>query len=436
MCAERIRRIDDSVNFDCRCCTTCCASPWRITVKAENIGRIEGHDWSKYPKLQGQRFFYPAADGKAGHFDVAKDAAGRCLFLDSDGLCIIHKELGPEAKPSMCLQFPFLSCRNPVDDRISVNYGCPAVQAREGIPLTQYEDKIDQLVPISQAACPPDTPWRLDAATVLAASEADAVFDRAMRIFADGREESIWTRFAELLTVLGTVQEFKTRTPADDQALLDFLASDDLRPDGAETPHVTGWENPSQVPMAVRLLFATTLFTDTLTKDASVSTGFFQRLRLVPKLMALAKLSGEYNSFFLGRRINITEVLKPEFDGALPEAGQQLLLRYFRSRFWQRFPAGTSLTIVSGVHQHIHDLNAVLFFGRALARDGGQSTLSDELIGHALQVVEFHFATQVRLHSHTLKGFLRSALDSLPLAAASLRLLAPMQTPVLELAGV
>jgi len=433
---DRCQRIDESVVFDCRCCGACCSAPWRITLKGEQINRIQTHDWSKYPAFAGKTFFYPAADGQPDRYDLAKNEAGRCLFLDTDRLCIIHKELGPEAKPFMCRQFPYLLTRTWTDDRVSVSYGCPAVQGREGTPLPKHKESIQALIPISKSPCRPEAPWAFDSKIRITPPEAEAFFDRAVRIFGDDREESLWTRFAELLTVLEAVREFKEPARNEPGVMIDFLKSETVRPEGSATAEVQGYENPSLAPLGSRFLFAATLFPDTLTRDSRSSGGLFQRLRRIPKLLALAGLAGEYSSLFLGRRINVTDLMEAQMAPAIPDSARGLLLRYFRSRFWQRFPSGTHLTIVSGIHQHIHDFNAVLFFARALYLGRGDTAISNEDIGAALQIVEFHLANQIRLYTHTLKGYLKSALDSLPLAAASLRLMAPKHpAPVLETVG-
>jgi hypothetical protein len=176
--------------------------------------------------------------------------------------------------------------------------------------------------------------------------------------------------------------------------------------------------------LVVRFLFAATLFPDTLPVDSTANLGFLRRLTLVPRLMALSRLSGTYASRLLGRNVAIARVLDAPVGGGLEPEATALLKRYYRSRIWQRFPAGTRMPILAGIHQHILDLNAILFFARALAMDRPAGRLAVDHVARALTLVEFHLSNQTRLHEHTLKGWLRAQLQDPSAAFASLRLMA------------
>ena len=176
--------------------------------------------------------------------------------------------------------------------------------------------------------------------------------------------------------------------------------------------------------MPVRMLFAATLYPDTVAAGTTSGGGFVQRLMQIPKLMTLATLSGGYASRLLGRNVSITQVLSHEVEAELDSDATALLLRYYRSRFWQRMMVGTKLPIVGGVHQHICDLNAILFMARAEAAAQDARRISVDLIRQALTRVEFHLANQVRLYDHTLRGWFTSQLCDLDMATQSLRLMA------------
>ncbi|MCZ6682842.1 MAG: hypothetical protein O7B26_06635, partial [Planctomycetota bacterium] len=190
-------------------------------------------------------------------------------------------------------------------------------------------------------------------------------------------------------------------------------------------------------PMPIRFLFAATLYPDTVPADAGSRMGLFKKLSLVPKLMSLAQMSGSYASRVLGRNVAVREVLEHEVAPELEAEASALLLRYFRSRFWQRTMVGTRLPIVGGVHQHVQDLNAIIFLARAEAQASGERRLSAALVRRALTAVEFHLANQPRLHEQTLKGRLRSQLCDPELAMQSLRLMSPARagSPVCVSAG-
>jgi Fe-S-cluster containining protein len=131
-------RAGDHDRFACRSCTACCRS-YAIPVGPEEWARILRHDWAR----EGARFSATlgatlgAGDGggtpATGALDGARrdpgarpearvDAArplrplprredGACVFLDDDGLCLVQKRLGPEAKPDLCRMFPLALVR-------------------------------------------------------------------------------------------------------------------------------------------------------------------------------------------------------------------------------------------------------------------------------------------------------------------------------------
>src|SRR5258708_38059257 len=57
-------------------------------------------------------------------FKLNKRPDGRCVFLGSDNLCIIHKEAGMEVKPITCQFFPLHAVQAPDGVHISLNTGC------------------------------------------------------------------------------------------------------------------------------------------------------------------------------------------------------------------------------------------------------------------------------------------------------------------------
>jgi len=430
------QNLDESVRFACGSCTFCCDQPWHTLIEADKAQALDRHDFSAYPHLVGRDLYDKGTCEKEGFHRLAKGEGTRCLFLDADDLCIIHKELGPEAKPHMCRQFPYLAAHTWVDDRVSANYGCPSVQAQDGPPLSDHVSEMASRVPRTQRDPKPDAPVPLDKTCALTPAENDALFDRAVSLFDPEHDADVWGRFAELLALLVGVREYKTAATRSDNgqpdALVDLLRSGQALPDAPDVPEIRGYPQPGQSPMQARFLFAATLYPDTVPPDAVTAMGLFKRLTLIPKLMALATLSGTYASRLFGRNIPIDQVMAHQVDEDLDAAATQLLVRYFRSRLWQRYLAGTRLTVTAGIHQHIHDLNAIVFLARAEAQHTSASRLTEPIIRNALPGVEFHLANQARLFNQTLKGWFRTQLQRPELALASLRLMAlrPAHEPV------
>jgi hypothetical protein len=336
----------------------------------------------------------------------------------------------------MCRQFPYLVAHGRMNDRVSVNYGCPAVQTRSGAPLKEQVSDIAGLVPRSERSANPKTSVALDNTHHLTPAEFDGLLERAMSLFDEQRSEDVWTRFANLLGLLVAVRECKANSSSEghgEKGLVEMLRSGQPLPDTPTMPEILACPKPGHAPMPARFLFAATLCPDTMPRDSIGGMGFKKRVTLIPRLLTLATLTGTYPSSLLGRNASIDRILAHEVDEDLDTASTQLLCRYFRSRLWQHYLAGTRLSVIAGVHQHIHDFNAIVLFARAEAEHGGESRLTHSIIERVLTGVEFHFANQARLFQHSLKKWLRTQLQRPELAIASLRLMAltrPMESVV------
>lgn len=406
----RLPLFDETARFSCGSCTACCNQPWRTMIEAEKALALDQHDWSAYPQLRGRRLYHNPADGRPGFHDLAKGDGNRCVFLDTDGLCIIHKELGPEAKPAMCRQFPFLSSRTWTDDRISLNFGCPSVQQRRGQTLTEQQEDIRAVTPNS------NRPHKgssvrvpLDLTTTISHEMYDVFIERACDVFDEAKDGDIWSCFVTLLDELESMRDSTAARRATGNSA------------NSEVPAATE-------PLSVRMLFAATLFPDTLPAGRTGQMGFLGRLTLMPRLLALARWSGGYASRILDRNISIDTIMAHSVESDLDPESSQLLRRYYRSRLWQRWIVGTRLPIIGGLHQHICDLNAILFLARAEAQHAGVSRLSAEHLRKALTGVEFHLANQSRLYEQVLKEWLKGRLCDVSLARRSLRIFAPAVT--------
>lgn len=404
----RLQVIEPDAKFSCGSCGHCCDQPWRTAIEADKTAALDRHDFSKYPQLAGKKFYRPPADGRPGYFDLAKGEGTKCIFLDTDRLCIIHKELGAEAKPAMCRQFPLLSSRTWVDERVSLNYACPAVQRNDGASLTSQSDDIAQVVPLSGKPVQADARIALAGHITLSIAENDALLDTMAQRFNPSRSADIWTRFAECLSL---VMDGGTNLS-----------------NSAPVAAVEPFDRPASAPLATRMLFAATLQPDTLPADLSGRMGLMGRLTLIPKMMSLANLNGSYASRVLGRNVTIQAIMSHGVSPDLDAESTALLCRYVHSRIWQRTLMGTRLTILGGLHQHIHDVNAALFFARAEAAASNASKLTLTHIRRGLACVEFHLANQARVFGQVLKGWLRAKLDDPAVAFSSLRLMLPTKS--------
>ncbi len=144
--------VDPRQRFTCTTkCPECCRG-WRIQVTPEEKERILAHDWARHdPQLAGRELIEErrSVDQK-GAIETLAQIDGHCVFLQDDGLCLIHKTLGAEVKPQPCRTFPFLFHQTPDGVQVTTSLGCPAIQRNEGelvsedMPALQklYDDQV------------------------------------------------------------------------------------------------------------------------------------------------------------------------------------------------------------------------------------------------------------------------------------------------------
>jgi hypothetical protein len=93
---------------------------------------------------------------------MMRSDTGRCVFWSEQG-CAIHSQLGPEMKPSPCIQFPYALTATPAGGRISTQHRCtcrtlgplPPVTAEDARP--NLLDSNGELKP--EHAVPDDIAW-------------------------------------------------------------------------------------------------------------------------------------------------------------------------------------------------------------------------------------------------------------------------------------
>lgn len=413
----RLQVIDPSVKFSCSACALCCQQPWHTTIEPEKLPAIDALDWgAEFPALAGKALYRTVREnGKAVHH-LAKGEGTRCIFLDTDNLCIIHKKLGFDAKPHMCKQFPFIPARAWDADYVSANYGCKAVQEQSGRPMTEQAEEVAATVPISHRPANGDAPIPLTPTVSVRQRAMRELMSAIGEHFADETGGPLVDRFAAALHALDRAVSLGPTAAAD------AIEAGELRPE-RPAQSVSPFDTPADAPMACRFLFAATLFPDTLPPDSRDNLGFIGRMSLVPKLMALARMRGAYASRLLGRNVKIEDVMCESTARPMSADATALLGRYLRSRMWQQFPGGTQLPVFSGMHQHILDVCAVTFYARAEVRETGAEELTLPIVQRALRLVEFHLANQSRLYTQVLRGWLKSTLATSSLAWSSLRMI-------------
>ncbi len=86
-------------------------------------------------------------------FDPEQNAAfmdkvdGHCIMLRNN-LCIIHKELGSQAKPHGCRSFPFIITLTPGGVYVGVSFACPSIAENRGDPVQNLMPSFQSLLSV------------------------------------------------------------------------------------------------------------------------------------------------------------------------------------------------------------------------------------------------------------------------------------------------
>jgi hypothetical protein len=89
-----------------KCRNTCC-SGWAVTISRQQYFDLVGIGCHKKLRAQLDRTFrlidYPSIERYA---EIMHDHQGRCPLHRADGYCMLHKDLGETALPSVCRSYP------------------------------------------------------------------------------------------------------------------------------------------------------------------------------------------------------------------------------------------------------------------------------------------------------------------------------------------
>jgi Fe-S-cluster containining protein len=135
---------DPNVAYECVQCGKGCFNRWDIQVEPSVVRRLSGHPLElRVIQERGSAF---KQEGQAILIDKS-DEFPRCGFLQSDMLCSVHKELGYEAKPLTCQQYPYLMTQTPDGViHVSAAYSCTAVREEIGPALEESRASVEDLL--------------------------------------------------------------------------------------------------------------------------------------------------------------------------------------------------------------------------------------------------------------------------------------------------
>jgi Fe-S-cluster containining protein len=129
-------RMAPGASFSCHSCNRCCSERNVLGPihKEERDAILDAFS------AQGRRLdadpshFIPLPGGGGSPVYLLRTQGGFCSYLETDGMCRIHRELGEEHKPAVCRAFPFRPVRTPTGWDVGMSLSCPTVAAGGGDP--------------------------------------------------------------------------------------------------------------------------------------------------------------------------------------------------------------------------------------------------------------------------------------------------------------
>jgi len=140
-----VRALSIHADYGCRNSGACCSSGWDIPVEPDVEARL---DAAVAAGTLGVRT--PWSRPRSGLPHQARvvlrvSAVGECVFHEKGEprLCAVHRQLGPEALPSACRQFPRVATLTPLGVSVTLSHYCPTAAGllfRDGVPLAVVTD--------------------------------------------------------------------------------------------------------------------------------------------------------------------------------------------------------------------------------------------------------------------------------------------------------
>ena len=109
-------------SWRCQHAGACCRAGWAIPVERQAFEHVRVH-FGNHPEVDS-RFVTggPLPEGAAAMLATRGD--GACVFHDNSR-CAIHRELGHEALPIACQQFPRIALHDPRGTFVTLSHFCP-----------------------------------------------------------------------------------------------------------------------------------------------------------------------------------------------------------------------------------------------------------------------------------------------------------------------
>ena len=123
--------------WDCHNCGICCRGSI-VPLSGDDLRKLRAQHWEKHPEYGSSPIVVTHGLFRKTH-ELAKHRDGSCVFLTADGLCRIHAEHGPTAKPLVCQMFPLQLVPLEKSAVLTVRRACPSAAAEQGRTIPHEE---------------------------------------------------------------------------------------------------------------------------------------------------------------------------------------------------------------------------------------------------------------------------------------------------------
>ncbi len=130
-------------NYDCVQCGKGCLEALQVRVDQNCLEIVEQSPLAL--RVIQEHGVEPFPTNEFGE-RVVRRLDKRCVFLDPDNLCSIHRDFGIESKPVACRAFPFTVTPTPDGVFVGISHYCTAAKENAGRPLEAHRSEVEELM--------------------------------------------------------------------------------------------------------------------------------------------------------------------------------------------------------------------------------------------------------------------------------------------------
>lgn len=132
-------RYEPGLRHACQACGSCCSATDVGPIPDAVAETILAHDWTgEVDGLEKNEDVFRFGNHGGQNVRLMQMRNDQCVFLDDDKLCVIHKTIGFDKKPTPCRQFPYVFADQGGEVTVSLSMECRAYwRAKQAAPPTE-----------------------------------------------------------------------------------------------------------------------------------------------------------------------------------------------------------------------------------------------------------------------------------------------------------